>query len=40
VYGQEYAAGYVDGRARTFVDVGTVSEYGLTQKLSSAIRCF
>ncbi len=23
-----------------FVDVGTVTEYGLTQKLSSAVRCF
>ena len=23
-----------------FVDVGTISEYGLTQKLSQAIRCF
>ena len=24
----------------TVVDVGTVSEYGLTQKLSAAVRCF
>jgi hypothetical protein len=23
-----------------FVDVGTISEYGLTQKLSQAVRCF
>ena len=40
IYAQEYSSGYVDGRHTFIADISTINEYGLTQKLSTAIRCF